>query len=784
MRSKALILILLGLLVTLALAPALASPSQKLDVLLHPLLQRPQPEPIQVESILRARGIAHSVTAAGPRIGLVLKATDDASASDLADRVISLGGSVGSRFGRFVTARVPVSALDSLAAVDSLSYAEAARVVKPSLKKSIPASKGDLANWGILLSRRYDGTGVVVGDVDTGIDWTHGDFRNDDGTTRLVSLWDQAEAGAPPAGFSYGTEFTQSEINAKLAGNPSIWDTGLDQEGHGTHVMSIAAGNGRCGAGVCGVAPRASIVFTKVSSGYDFGIDKMLDGVNYIFEKAESLGMPAVVNLSLGFNTGGHDGTSIACQAIDALTGPGRIIVNSAGNSAYYDDGYGNKYFEHVGFEANDQEQKFAAYIISYYSDEGSIELWYEPPGDIEVAVGAIDIWYGGTVEHGQFVAPGDSVSGSVLMDAGSEIATYDIDATETSNPNNGARHVIITIRPDSWLSLFYEWTITVKGNCYFDAWAGEESYMLFLDEQIGVVGGDSRSSIAYPAYAKQVISVGSYVTRNEWYDVFGQQQYDSDAQLGAISYFSSQGPSRRPDLTGPKPEIAAPGQYIAAAFSAQTYAMGPSYYYPQYAVHDYYYYVNAGTSMSSPHVAGAVALLLQRSSGLTPDDVEQILAQSAATDSFTGEVHNDIYGYGKLDVQAALKVVDPGSANDLGLDVQADYPVYQRGDTLELFAQAAHVGPGLNVDFGVAIARPDGMLLFYPFWTSDYTMMNLYLPADFTARDFLLYTCNVQSGSTPISTGGNYIVFAAFADPKTGAFLGNLSASTFEIDI
>ncbi len=783
MRCRTLTSTLIVVLVTFAFAFAFCEPTQKLDVLLRPLLQTPRPEPARVESHLKAHGIAFSVEAAEPRVGVVLKSTDESRALALATEVRRLGGAVGSVFGSFVTARLSVCALSSLEGIDSLLYAEAARVLKRSLDKSIPASRGDLASWGVNLSRGYDGAGVVVGDVDSGIDWTHLDFRNHDGSTRLISLWDQTASGSPPPGFSYGAELTESDINAELAGEPSIWTPGLDEDGHGTHVMSIAAGGGRCGAGFSGVAPAASIVFTKVSFGYDFGTDRVLDGVNYIFQKAESLGLPAVLNLSLGYNTGSHDGTSLACQAIDALTGPGRIIVNSAGNSAYYEDSYGYRYYTHVGFEVTDDEQKFAAYV-SYYSDEGVIEIWYEPPGNIEVALGAIDTWYGGDVEHGPFVGPGDSLTNESLMDVGSEIARYDIDATETSNPNNGARHIVVRIRPGFWSSLFYDWTVTVKGDCYFDAWPGEDGYLLFLDERPGVVAGDSRSSITYPSYAKQVISVGSYVTKNEWYDIYGQRRSDPGARMGAISDFSSRGPSRRPDLTGPKPEIVAPGQYVAGAFSAQTHAMGTYYYNLENVVHDYYYYIGAGTSMSSPHVAGAVGLLLQNNPDLTPDDVDQILAQSALADSFTGEVHNDIYGYGKLDIQGALKVIDPGGANTLGLDVQADYPIYGRGEVLEIYAQAASRGPGRSIDFGMAVLQPEGSLLFFPFWTTDYTMMNLYLPTDFLARDFLVLSGEVQPNSAPLSTGDSYVVYAGFADPSTGAILGDLSITTFEVDM
>lgn len=781
MRSKFLASTLFILLMLFVSVVGVCQQFQRIDVLLRPILETPLPDLEETQAQLKARGVSCCVKDVSVRVGLIMRALDEASAEELARQVERLGGVVGSQFGPFVTARFPVERLADLSRVESLQYAEAARVLKPMLNISAPASGADLANWGTNLSRKYEGAGVVVGDVDTGIDWTHVDFRNEDGSTRLISLWDQQDdIGDPPSGFRYGTELTASEINSMLSGTPSIWATGLDAEyGHGTHVMSIAAGNGRAGAGMSGMAPSADIVFVKMSMSSEYGSEYMLDGINYIFQKAQSLGLPAVVNLSLGFSGGAHDGTSLACQAIDALTGPGKVIVTSAGNEAG-DDEYG--YYSHVGFEATGVEQTFAAWML----DEGSVELWYEPPGNIEVAVGAVDVYYGDILAHGPFIALGDSLSNQSIDDVfWGQVFTYDIDATETSNPNNGSRHCVIAVRPYSYYTAwFFAAAIAVRGDCYFDAWAGENTAMYFLGGLPGIHAGDSRLTITYPAYSPQIIAVGSYTARNEWSDVYGRRQYFPTARIGRISDFSSWGPSRRPEITGPKPEIVAPGQYVAAAFAAQNYAMGPDYYDVEAAIHDYYYIIAAGTSMSSPHVAGAVALLLQNNPSLTPDDVESILSQTAVVDSFTGAVHNDQYGYGKLDVHAALEQVDAGSIQPLGLDLQADYPLYQRGDTADVFAQAANIGPDRTVDFGMAVLDPAGTLWFWPQWTADYSVMRLSLSADFHLRDYLVTSFSVYPDFEPITTGGLYHVFGAFVDPDSGQFLGDICVSSFEVEL
>jgi subtilisin family serine protease len=172
------------------------------------------------------------------------------------------------------------------------------------------------------------GEGVVVGIVDSGVDLGHADLRRADGSTRIVSLWDQSnDGGTPPGGFTYGTEWDSTAINAGTA-------TQTDTDGHGTHVITTAAGNGRAtGNGqpagtYVGVAPKADVIAVKTT----YAATAIVDGVKYIFLKAAALGKNAVVNLSLGTQAGPHDGTYGFDTLIDALTGPGKIVVASAGN--------------------------------------------------------------------------------------------------------------------------------------------------------------------------------------------------------------------------------------------------------------------------------------------------------------------------------------------------------------------------------------------------------------------------------------------------------------------
>lgn len=154
------------------------------------------------------------------------------------------------------------------------------------------------------------GKGVLVAVIDSGIEYANVDFRKEDGTTRILSLWDQSVEGMPPQGYQLGTEFTEEQINEalrqktraeQLAIVPSI-----DTSGHGTAVSGIAAGNGRGSeAGrQAGAAPESSLIIVKLGSPRKEGFPRtteLMQGVDYVIRKAQELGMPVAVNLSFGY---------------------------------------------------------------------------------------------------------------------------------------------------------------------------------------------------------------------------------------------------------------------------------------------------------------------------------------------------------------------------------------------------------------------------------------------------------------------------------------------------
>ncbi len=181
-------------------------------------------------------------------------------------------------------------------------------------------------------SEGFTGRGVVAGLVDSGLDWDHPDFGPSPSETRIIRMWDQtlvpAGSEQSPPDFGYGVEYDSLDI---VFGSPRT----IDDMGHGTHIAGTMAGDGSGTNGLepagryAGLAPEAYIISVKTSW---LDVD-VLDGVDYIFRRASALGLPCVVNLSLGSHYGPHDGTGPFEASIANLTGPGRIVVGAAGNS-------------------------------------------------------------------------------------------------------------------------------------------------------------------------------------------------------------------------------------------------------------------------------------------------------------------------------------------------------------------------------------------------------------------------------------------------------------------
>jgi MYXO-CTERM domain-containing protein len=573
------------------------------------------------------------------QVSCYLRVASPAAVPAMVARVKALGGWAVPLGGRILDAWVPLRRLADLATDPTLVRAEADLGHHRLLDKSVPAIGADRVQAGTGLPRAVRGKGVVLGLVDTGIDYRIKTFAGDDGKTRVQAIWDQiASSGTPPKGYTGGNLCTRADLLDDKCDN-------VDMVGHGTHVAATAGGRDRV---YQGVAPDVDYVVAKSLTFRDLGAS-----VKWVMDTAKGLGEPVVVNLSLGGHYGPHDGTSLESQALDGLSGPGRLLAIAAGNEGWTPI--------HLGYPLQETP---TATEVKPYAGTGSngclVDLWLKPGtvGRIDVdlldATGAVVASTGFIPESGSFTGTFDQ--------AGTPVGQVQI-AWSDPDPENEEREANVVILPSSSPDTFagnsggYRWVMRLSGHGDFDAWIPASGFLsqpsvFGTDSAAGWAPGDARETVAMPGVAPDAITVAAYATRNSWPDIDGKTVTDASTKVGDIAFFSSIGPTADPALTGLKPEITAPGEWIAAPFGENGLVLDRKELVADGVM------VMRGTSMATPHVAGTLALMLSVKPDLTPAEARKILEDTAKHDGFTGTVPSTRWGYGKLDAYDAVKTL------------------------------------------------------------------------------------------------------------------------------
>lgn len=565
-------------------------------------------------------------------------------------RLVELGGHTARIIlPTLLTATAPADFLPTLAASDLVESLQMPTHYKAAMTEARQLTGVDAVHQGLDLETPFTGRGVVLGVIDQGFEYRHPAFLDAQGHSRVRAVWNRSE----------------SLDNVPVTDIPALGDKGGG--GHASHVTNIAAGID-VGNQLHGVASEAEIVMIP-SSFLDY---EVLEDVRWIKETAEAEGKPWVVNMSFGTTVGPHDGTGGCCREIDALTGPGGVIVAAMGNEGgqtihlgatlqpgeakYVLCKGGTDGYLFVDFWANDADAQAHFKItpvtyVNYKLNEHDADFW-KPLMPDDVYTGSFqEINLNNGKQHEQYIIDMQAAAHALgtSFSAAKSIIGFKFELAEGET------------QPRT----LHGWTSEGHGSFSTVSISSQKANMLTPDDQFLVAEGTA----CIPS-AVAVASLNSSTTFRSFRDgaMYDYQRFVGGE--GTISTFSNAGPWIGADKA--KPLLCAPGAIIKSAVSKLADGFDANDPLIVDKIVDgsgeaFYYSAMQGTSMASPFVAGAVCLWLEANPALGYDEIVSIIRQTAVVDDGIAAAFPQIAegmrdtwspraGYGRIDVYAGLQ--------------------------------------------------------------------------------------------------------------------------------